>query len=76
MAPLKVLIIGGGVAGPALAHWLSYIGANITLIERSSQVRASGQQVDIRAQGVSMMKKIGIETAVSRSCSRTWHTVR
>ena len=64
MAPLKVLIIGGGIAGPALAHWLSRIGANITLIERSPNMRASGQQVDLRAQGVPMMKKMGIEAAV------------
>jgi 2-polyprenyl-6-methoxyphenol hydroxylase-like FAD-dependent oxidoreductase len=64
MAPLKVLIIGGGVAGPALAYWLSRIDANITLIERSPSMRASGQQVDLRAQGVPMMKKMGIEAAV------------
>lgn len=64
MAPLKVLIIGGGIAGPALAYWLSRIDANITLIERSPQMRVSGQQVDLRAQGVLMMKKMGIEAAV------------
>jgi 2-polyprenyl-6-methoxyphenol hydroxylase-like FAD-dependent oxidoreductase len=64
MAQLKVLIIGGGIAGPALAYWLSRIDANITLIERSSQMRASGQQIDLRAQGVPMMKKMGIEAAV------------
>ncbi|KIW95083.1 uncharacterized protein Z519_03666 [Cladophialophora bantiana CBS 173.52] len=64
MAPLKVLIIGGGISGPALAYWLSRIGANITLIERSPQMRATGQQVDIRARGVPMMKKMGIEDAV------------
>jgi len=64
MAPLKVLIIGGGVAGPALAFWLSRIGADITIIERSSEIRATGQQVDLRAQGVPMMKKMGIEAAV------------
>lgn len=64
MAPLKVLIIGGGIAGPALAYWLSRIGADITLIERSPSIRASGQQVDLRGQGVSMMQKMGIEAAV------------
>ncbi|TVY13809.1 Uncharacterized protein LARI1_G007887 [Lachnellula arida] len=63
-APLKVLVIGGGIAGPALAYWLSRINANITLIERSPHIRASGQQVDLRAQGVHMMKKMGIEDAV------------
>lgn len=64
MAVLKVLIVGGGVAGPALAHWLSRIGANVTLVERSPKMRASGQQVDLRGQGVGMMKKMGIEAAV------------
>lgn len=64
-SPLKVLIIGGGVAGPALAHWLSRIGgADITLIERARHVRDSGQQVDLRAQGVPLMRKMGIEAAV------------
>jgi 2-polyprenyl-6-methoxyphenol hydroxylase-like FAD-dependent oxidoreductase len=43
---------------------LSRIGAKITLIERSPSMRASGQQVDLRAQGVPMMKKMGIEAAV------------
>ncbi|KAI5859291.1 hypothetical protein GGS23DRAFT_586453 [Durotheca rogersii] len=64
MDPLKVLIIGGGVAGPTLAYWLSRIGANITLIERSPNMRATGQQVDLRAHGVPMMQKMGIEAAV------------
>jgi 2-polyprenyl-6-methoxyphenol hydroxylase-like FAD-dependent oxidoreductase len=64
MPPLKVLIVGGGIAGPALAHWLSRIGADITVIERSPDIRASGQQVDLRAQGVTMMKKMGMEAAV------------
>ncbi|CAJ2510131.1 Uu.00g060310.m01.CDS01 [Anthostomella pinea] len=64
MAPLKVLIVGGGVAGPALAHWLSRIGANITLIERFPRMRATGQQVDLRGQGVPMMHRMGIEAAV------------
>ncbi|KAJ2996241.1 hypothetical protein NUW58_g1041 [Xylaria curta] len=65
MASLKALIVGGGIAGPAAAHWLSHIpGAKITLIERSSQMRASGQQIDLRVAGVDMMKKMGIEPAV------------
>lgn len=68
MAPLKVLIVGGGIAGPALAHWLSRIGAHITLIERSSQKRITGQQLDLRAQGIPTMKKMGIEPAVRAAC--------
>ncbi|KAI4865175.1 hypothetical protein F4820DRAFT_304734 [Hypoxylon rubiginosum] len=70
MPSLKVLIIGGGVAGPALAYWLSRIGAEITLIERSPEVRASGQQLDLRGQGVPMMNKMGIEAAVRAAMVR------
>ncbi|KAH8161271.1 hypothetical protein CIB48_g6974 [Xylaria polymorpha] len=65
MASLNVLIVGGGIAGPATAYWLSLIpGAKITLIERSAEMRASGQQLDIRVAGVDLMKKMGIESAV------------
>ncbi|KAI0445156.1 hypothetical protein F4803DRAFT_205073 [Xylaria telfairii] len=65
MASLNVLIVGGGIAGPAAAYWLSLIpGAKITLIERSPEMRASGQQLDIRVAGVDLMKKMGIEAAV------------
>ncbi|KAM0542430.1 hypothetical protein ACHAPJ_012792 [Fusarium lateritium] len=64
MEPLKVLIVGGGIAGPSLAHWLSRTGAEITLIERSPQVRATGQQLDLRSHGVPVMKKMGIESTI------------
>ncbi|KAI1201163.1 hypothetical protein F5X97DRAFT_290537 [Nemania serpens] len=65
MTSFNVLIVGGGISGPAAAYWLSRIpGATITLIERSSEMRASGQQLDLRVAGVDMMKKMGIEPAV------------
>ncbi|EHY58278.1 hypothetical protein HRR83_004863 [Exophiala dermatitidis] len=70
MAAFKALIVGGGVAGPTLAHWLARIGAHVTLIERFPQIRASGQQVDLRGQGVAMMKKMGIEEAVRAAVVR------
>ncbi|KAH8884062.1 FAD/NAD(P)-binding domain-containing protein [Thozetella sp. PMI_491] len=62
--PLKVLIVGGGVAGPSLAYWLSRLNTDVTVIERFSQMRANGQQLDLRSHGVPMMKKMGMETAV------------
>ncbi|KAH7235046.1 uncharacterized protein BKA55DRAFT_597986 [Fusarium redolens] len=64
MSTLKVLVVGGGIAGPSVAHWLSRTGAEITLIERSPKARTTGQQLDLRHQGVSVMKKMGIEPAV------------
>jgi 2-polyprenyl-6-methoxyphenol hydroxylase-like FAD-dependent oxidoreductase len=64
MAPLRVLICGAGISGPALAFWLSRLDCDITVIERENEIRITGQQVDFRAQGISLMKKMGIEPAV------------
>ena len=64
MAQLKVLIVGGGITGPALAHWLSKVDCDITIVERAPDLRASGQQIDLRGEGVAVMRKMGIESAV------------
>lgn len=52
MVPLKVLICGGGCAGPALAFWLARSGHQVTVVERFPILRASGAQIDLRAQGI------------------------
>ncbi|KAJ4402344.1 hypothetical protein N0V82_010790 [Gnomoniopsis sp. IMI 355080] len=64
MAPLKVLIIGGGITGPALGFWLAKLQCDITILERSPDLRASGQQIDIRGQGVTCMRRMGLERDV------------
>lgn len=64
MAPLKVLIAGGGLTGPALAYWLSKVDCDVTVVERSPNLRASGQQIDLRGQGVTTIKRMGIEPTV------------
>ncbi len=64
MAPLKVLISGAGIAGPGLVIWLVRLNCDITVVERHAVLRATGQQVDFRGQGVPLMRKMGIEAAV------------
>lgn len=64
MAVFKVLIVGGGITGPALAFWLAKLDCDITIIERAPDLRASGQQIDIRGQGVTCMRRMGMERAV------------
>lgn len=64
MSSLKVLISGAGIAGPALAYWLSQVGHEITIVERESTLRASGQQIDLRGQGIVIMRMMGIEDQV------------
>ncbi|KAJ2958117.1 hypothetical protein NQZ79_g6225 [Umbelopsis isabellina] len=60
MAPLKVLICGGGCAGPALAFWLSRTGHHVTIVERFPALRATGAQIDLRAQGIEAIKRMGL----------------
>ncbi|MEV4758771.1 FAD-dependent monooxygenase [Micromonospora sp. NPDC049559] len=45
---LRVLISGAGVAGPALAYWLSRYGAATTVVEAAPALRTSGFAVDFR----------------------------
>ncbi|GKT45481.1 uncharacterized protein ColSpa_05662 [Colletotrichum spaethianum] len=62
MSPtLKVLISGGGIAGNALAFWLSKLGHDVTVVEWFPTLRASGLQLDLRGHGITVMKRMGIE---------------
>ena len=58
---MKVLISGGGIAGNALAFWLSKLGHDITIIERFSTLRTTGLQLDLRGHGVDVLKRMGLE---------------
>lgn len=64
MAPLKILICGGGCAGPALAYWLARDGHKVVICERYPALRATGAQIDLRAQGIEVVKRMGIMEAV------------
>ncbi|KAG5927020.1 hypothetical protein E4U42_002703 [Claviceps africana] len=58
--PLRVLISGAGVAGPSLAFWLTRLGHPCTVVERCGKLRASGQQIDIREQGIEAVQRMGL----------------
>jgi 2-polyprenyl-6-methoxyphenol hydroxylase-like FAD-dependent oxidoreductase len=57
---LKVLICGGGCAGPALAFWLARNGHRATVVERFPALRATGAQVDLRGQGIEAVERMGL----------------
>jgi 2-polyprenyl-6-methoxyphenol hydroxylase-like FAD-dependent oxidoreductase len=44
----RVLVSGAGVAGPALAYWLTAYGAEVTIVETAPALRTSGFNVDFR----------------------------
>ena len=65
MSQLRVLVVGGSIAGLSTAYWFGKAGAHITVIERYPHFRMGGQAVDIRSVGVTIMRKIkGMEAAV------------
>ncbi|RAO70076.1 uncharacterized protein BHQ10_006088 [Talaromyces amestolkiae] len=65
----KILISGAGIAGPSLAYFLSLAkaGHQITIIERFPAIRKTGAQVDLRAQGIEVVKRSGLLDAI---CSK------
>ncbi|MCX5505808.1 FAD-dependent monooxygenase (plasmid) [Streptomyces sp. NBC_00053] len=62
--PLRVLVAGGGIAGQALAFWLTRGGHRVTVAERFPALRASGAQVDLRGQGIEAVERMGLLDAV------------
>lgn len=62
---IKVLVSGASIAGPMAAYWLAKAGARVTVVERFPKLRTSGQNVDIRSCGVTVMRRVpGMEKAV------------
>ncbi|KAG5938997.1 hypothetical protein E4U53_007912 [Claviceps sorghi] len=64
--PLRILIAGAGIAGPALAFWLQDLGHAITIIERWDSLRTGGQQIELRRQGIEAIKRMGILEEIRR----------
>ncbi|MFB7187928.1 NAD-binding protein [Streptomyces sp. NPDC056230] len=60
-AALRVLVAGGGIAGQALAFWLTRGGHQVTVVERFPALRAARAQVDLRGQGIEAVKRMGIQ---------------
>ncbi|WP_188195873.1 FAD-dependent monooxygenase [Nonomuraea sp. SYSU D8015] len=65
MRDLDVLISGGGIAGPALAHWLTRHGCRATIVERAPALRPGGQAVDFRGSAqLEVLDRMGVRPAV------------
>jgi 2-polyprenyl-6-methoxyphenol hydroxylase-like FAD-dependent oxidoreductase len=73
----RVLVAGASVAGPALAHWLRRRGAEVTVVERASQLRPGGQAVDARGVAKEVIRRMGLDAAVRAARTETAgaHTV-
>lgn len=57
---MRVLISGAGPAGLATARQLALHGHDITVVERSPQLRLTGTPIDIRGEALSAVDKMGL----------------
>ncbi|AGB23140.1 2-polyprenyl-6-methoxyphenol hydroxylase-like oxidoreductase [Mycobacterium sp. JS623] len=55
-----VLINGAGIAGPALAFWLTKSGYQVTIVELADGIRPGGQTVDLRGAGGDVVERMGL----------------
>ena len=60
MPQATVLISGAGIAGPALAHWLTKAGYRVIVVEIAPGVRPGGQTVDLRGLGSDVIERMGL----------------
>src|SRR5262245_13116612 len=56
-----VLISGASIAGPALAHWLTRYGFEVTVVEKADAMRGGGYPIDIRGTAIDVVERMGIE---------------
>jgi 2-polyprenyl-6-methoxyphenol hydroxylase-like FAD-dependent oxidoreductase len=61
---MRVLISGGGIAGPALAYWLHRHGIDTTVVERARGPRPGGHAVDVRGAARDVVEWMGLMPTV------------
>ncbi|MFI9555960.1 FAD-dependent monooxygenase [Nonomuraea endophytica] len=67
MKNTNVLISGASIGGPALAYWLARYGFNVTVVEKSPELRPGGQAVDFKGDThLLVLERTGILEEVRR----------
>lgn len=56
----NILVIGAGIAGPAVCYWLKRFGFSPILIEKSAHLRKGGHALDVRGVAIDLVKRMGI----------------
>lgn len=63
---MKALISGAGIAGPALAWHLGKQGWKVTVVEKASELLASGQNVDVRGEALDVLAGMSLLDEVKK----------
>jgi 2-polyprenyl-6-methoxyphenol hydroxylase-like FAD-dependent oxidoreductase len=57
---MKALVSGASIAGPTLAYWLHRHGWDVTVVEKSTAIRAGGYPIDIRGTALDVLDRMGV----------------
>ncbi|CAN5272659.1 FAD-dependent monooxygenase [soil metagenome] len=60
----KILVCGGGVAGPTCAYWLHKYGFSTVLVEKAKALRDGGQNVDIKGAGQQVIEMMALSEEI------------
>lgn len=60
----KILICGGGIAGPACAWWLTEYGFTVVVVEKASVFRDGGQNVDVKGIGQQVIAMMNLTAKI------------
>lgn len=63
---MNIVINGVGVAGPALAYWLTKSGHDVVLVEEAPWLRAGGYLIDFWGIGYDIAEKMGLIAEIRR----------
>ena len=55
-----ILVSGAGIAGPALAYWLSSSGHDVTVVERAAAVRPAVRPWTCAGQAATVVERMGV----------------
>ncbi|WP_410601046.1 FAD-dependent monooxygenase [Amycolatopsis sp. lyj-90] len=56
----EVLLVGAGIAGPALAYWLARNGYRPTVVEHARQLRSGGSAIVVKGPAIPVAERMGI----------------
>ncbi len=63
----RILIVGGGIGGLSLAAALHQQGFTPDLVERTAEWRATGAGIGVLANGMRMLRVLGLDRAVAQA---------
>jgi len=64
MAQHKILVSGASIAGLTLVYWLKQYRFEVTVLERASELRLGGQNIDVKGAAWEIVKKMGLEQKI------------